>query len=96
MSRVSCEPFVDRRPRLPAKHAVLTRPVAADGSGGPTTCEPAVEHRHRARVRSADAADIAGSFARISSEGRAELPEGILRHDRRLHFCVTAHLNRTG
>ncbi len=93
---VSCELFVDRRPRLPTMHTVLTRLVATDGSGGPTTCEPAVERQHRARVRSADAADTAGSFAIAVCEGRAGLPEGILRRDQRLHFGVTVHLNRTG
>ena len=85
----SYEPLVDRRPRLPAKHAVLTRLVVADGSGGPTMCEPAVEQRHRARVRSADEADTAGSFTRRSCEGRTELPKEILRRDRR---CITAPL----
>jgi hypothetical protein len=96
MSWVSCEPFVDRRPRLPTMHAVLTRLVATDGSGGPTTCEPAVEHRHRARVRSAGATDTAGSFVIAVYEGRAGFPEGILNAARDFYFGVTAHLNRTG
>ena len=61
-------------PTIPASPAVLTQLVAAGGSGGPSVCGPAVEHRHRARARDASQAGTAGSFARASCEGRTELP----------------------
>lgn len=48
--------------------SVLTRLVAAGGNGTSSKCDLAVEHGHRARVRSEAGHAIAGSFGRTLSK----------------------------
>jgi len=66
-----------RQQRCP--FAVLTQLGAAGGGGRSSGCALAVEHWHRARVRSETGHAIAGSFGKDGfdcSEGRGRLPKG--------------------
>jgi hypothetical protein len=85
----SYEPLLDRHPRQPDSHTVLTRLVITDGCGGSVIFEPAVEHRPRARERVVCESAAAGSFASSSLRRANWAPEEIQRYAWSNQFCTT-------
>jgi hypothetical protein len=85
----SYEPLLDRHPRQPDSHTVLTRLVITDGCGGSVIFEPTVEHRPRARERVVCESAAAGSFASSSLRRANWAPEEIQRYAWSNQFCTT-------